>query len=209
MRTLPFRLLCITNRQLIGPRSLITVIEKAVSAGVKAVQLREKDLPASELFDLAVRLADLCHRRNATLLINERFDIAKAVQAGGVHLPAHSIPAAVVRKHLPQGSLIGVSTHSLQEAQQAEQNGSDYILFGPVFPTPEKRKYGPPHGLAKLTEVASTVNVPVIAVGGITPERAGRCVEAGAAGVAVISTLMGATDLNSRVLELKEALGGL
>ena len=209
MSELPFRLLLITNRKLTHSRPLISVLEQALLAGLKAVQLREKDLSALQLYQFGLQLKQLCLTYEATCLINERFDIAAAVDADGVHLTSNGMPADVVRKHISNNKLIGVSTHSLREAQLAQQNGSDYILFGPVFQTPEKRKYGSPQGLKKLQEVTERVQIPVVAVGGITPDNSRLCLEQGATGVAVISAILTSLNLENTLLEFKRYLGKL
>ncbi len=209
MSDLPFRLLLITNRRLTYSRPLISVLEQALQAGLKAIQLREKDLSAGELYELALQVKQCSLTYHAKLLINERFDIARAVNADGVHLTSQSVPVPVVRKSTPEGNLIGCSTHSLHEAVSAEENRCDYILFGPVFATPEKLKYGPPQGLKRLSDVSAQVQVPVIAVGGITPERARQCMKNGASGVAVISAIMQAKNIKKTVKEFKRYLGSL
>lgn len=205
MAALPFRLLLVTNRKLVPGGDLVSSVEMALEAGVRAVQLREKDLSARELYDLGLRLRQLTFEYHTKLLVNERFDIARAVHADGVHLSSAGLPTAVVRRRAPE-LLVGVSTHSAEEALAAEEQGADYILFGPVFPTPEKLKYGAPQGLNKLHEVARLVHIPVFAVGGITPERARNCTEHGAAGVAVISAILQTREIKKTVLEFKRQM---
>ncbi len=192
-----FRLYVITNRLLCRERTLVETVEEACQAGVRAIQLREKDLPAKSVHNLAQEIQQICKKTGTKLLINERFDIAKAVRADGIHLTSKSIPVDIVRKNLKSNKLIGVSTHSLAEAKQAEDSGADFILFGPVYHTPSKTAYGDPQGLTRLREVTSFVSIPVFAIGGITPEKARACVDNGVFGVAVISSVMSARDIPS------------
>lgn len=204
-----FALFLITDRKLCRPRQLQEVVREAATAGVKAIQLREKDLPARDLFHLSQTLVKICAEHNVHLLINDRVDLAAAVGAAGVHLTSRSLPVSVARRQLGKDSLIGVSTHSRAEAQNAAEQGCDFILFGPVFDTPSKRRYGPPQGLARLEDTANSVEVPVVAVGGINPERARTCLEHGASAVAVISAIMGRKDVAKAVTEFKECIGRL
>ncbi len=185
------------------------VVKQACAAGLKAFQLREKDWPTRQLFETARRLKKITDSTQTKLFINDRVDLAAAVGAAGVHLTSASLPVAVVRKIAAAPKLIGVSTHSLAQAQQAEAAGADFILFGPVFDTPSKRQYGPPQGLGALEEITKSVRLPVFAVGGVTPQRAEWCRAAGAWGAAVISAIMAADNVREKVLEFGNALGSL
>ena len=144
-------------------------------------------LPGRVLYDLVVRAASITQGTVTKLLVNDRADIARAAGADGVHLTTHSLPAAVVRSGFGPEFLIGVSSHSLEEAQAARDGGADFVVFGPVFETESKRAYGPPQGLDKLREVTRELNeFPVFAIGGITLDNIAACLEAGAAGIAAI-----------------------
>jgi thiamine-phosphate pyrophosphorylase len=204
-----FRLYVITNRLLCGDRTLTEVVGAVCRGGVKAIQLREKDLPAKSISNLAQEIQQICKRTGAKLLINDRFDIAGAVGADGVHLTSKSLPIEIVRKYFNSDKLIGVSTHSLEEARQAEDSGADFVLFGPIYPTPSKAAYGHAQGLTKLQEVAKSVSIPVFAVGGMTPERAKKCVESEAFGVAVISSVMSTRDISVTLKSYEDCLGRL
>jgi thiamine-phosphate pyrophosphorylase len=184
----------ITDRRLCGGgETLLARVEAALCGGVDAVQLREKDLDARSLHELAARLLEVCRRHRVPLLINDRIDVAIAVGADGVHLPADSFNARDARALLGD-KLVGVSTHSLEEARAAAGDGADFAVFGPVFATPSKTAFGEPQGLDRLREVAAAAGLPILAVGGITPERAVEARAAGAAGVAAIGALLGADD---------------
>jgi len=204
-----FRLCLVTDRRQTAGRALLDVIALAVQSGVDAVQLREKDLAARALLDLAVQLRDLCRRSGAVLLINDRIDVALAAGAGGVHLPADSFSPRDARGVLGPDPLIGVSTHSVSDARAAAATGADYVIFGPVYPTPSKQAYGPPLGLGALAEVVESVPIPVLAIGGITPERVSAVRARGAHGVAVISAILSAGDPRAASRSLRDGLDAI
>jgi len=140
------------------------------------------------------------------LLINDRLDVALALDAAGVHLAGHSLPTAVARRVLGAGKLLGVSTHSVGEACRAAEDGADFIVFGPVFTTPSKVAYGPPQGLQQLRTVARAVPIPVIAIGGIDHTNLPQVVQAGAYGVAMIRAVLAASDPQKATQQLQAAL---
>jgi len=205
--TIPFRLYLITDRKVCPNESLIVPIEAALSLGIKAVQLREKDLESKPLLSLALQLRRLTAKR-AKLFINSRIDHVLASGADGFHCPEDGAHLTEARAALP-GKLIGKSVHSLEKAVEAEQNGAHFITFGPIFATPSKEGILEPRGLDELEKVARTVGIPVFALGGITPERAKECRARGAYGVAVIGALLNAENLAATVSDFKEALGEL
>ena len=194
MSRVDFSLYLVTDRKQTNGRPLLEVVEECLVAGVRAVQLREKDLTTRELFTLAAELRALTRRYRAALLINDRIDVALALEADGVHLPSDSFPAESARKIVGPEMLIGASVHTVAEAKEAEAGGADFVVFGPVFETPSKRPYGPPQGLESLRAVRQAVSLPLFAIGGITPGRGRAVKEAGADGVAAISALLGAPD---------------
>jgi thiamine-phosphate pyrophosphorylase len=195
-RPLPreFGLYLVTDRHQTRGRPLVECVEAALRGGVRAVQLREKDLSARELMELGGRLRKLTVRHEAALLINDRIDVAMACDADGVHLAASSFDVCDARALLGPDRIVGVSTHAPEQVIAAEQAGADFVVFGPVFDTPSKRGYGPPLGLAALTHAASAVAIPVLAIGGITADRVHEVRAAGAAGVAVIRAILAAED---------------
>ncbi len=197
-----FRLYLITERKQIINISLYAAIKKALDGGVKAIQLREKDLGTRELLKLAYRMKELTDRYNAKLFINDRFDIALAVGADGVHLTQAGIPVDVVRKTVKNKLVIGVSTHSMKEAREAEKGGADFITFGPVFRTGSKVKYGPPVGLDALKQVSSRLRIPVFALGGIKVNRIKKVKTAGAFGVSMISEILKADNIKAKAGEV-------
>ena len=204
--TIDFDLYVITDRHQTGGRPLFEVIEAALRGGVRAVQLREKDLTPRELYPLALDIRQLTQRYGAHLLINDRLDVAHAVQADGVHLTTTSLPTAVARQLLGPERLIGVSTHSSAEVRAAADGGADFLVFGPVFYTPSKVPYGEPVGLEALRAARSAVNLPILAIGGVKPTNLEQVLAAGADGVAVISAVIAANDPAAAAQELRTKL---
>ena len=200
-------LLCyITDRRQLGPVSLAAVIRETIRAGVDMVQIREKDLASCELMTLveeALKAARELGSGDASVVVNDRLDVALAAGAKGVHLGAQSMPLQAVRRVAPRPFIVGVSCHSLGEALDAELGGADYLVLGPVFETPSKLGYGPPLGLEELRNVTSRISTPVLALGGITVERVRPCLEAGAAGIAGIRIFQDCESVQERVRELR------
>lgn len=169
-----FRLYLITDRHVIKGGDLIAACEAALSAappGSVALQLREKDLPARELYELALRLREICTRAGAPLIVNDRVDVAMAANADGLHLPFDSIGVSMARKLLGPKRLIGVSTHSPPDVSGAAREGADFAVFGPVFDPLSKPATGPAWGASGLKAACSAGAIPVFALGGMTVER--------------------------------------
>ncbi len=195
----------ITDRtQLQG--SVVDFVESAARAGVDWVQVREKDLPDTELYELVRECVARISSLPTRLLVNGRSDIALAAGAHGAHLPSDSLSPASVRRITPPGFLVGVSCHNLAEVQSADGEGADFAAFGPIFDTLSKRRFGPPVGATELQRVCAAVRIPVLALGGVTIENASSCMDAGAGGLAGIGIFQASESLESSVRELR-ALG--
>ena len=201
---LNFRLYFVTDRKQTANRPLTDVVHAALDGGVRAVQLREKDLEGRELYLLAERLRVLTLRYQAQLLVNDRLDVALAVEADGVHLGQRSFLAEDARRLMAAGKLIGVSTHSQHEITAAQ--GADFMVFGPVYDTPSKAAYGEPQGLDRLRAAVAHSTAPVFAIGGIKTERVAEVLETGAHGIAMISALSAAPDPTQAARELVRQL---
>lgn len=190
-----FSLYLISDRHQVHPNhTLHSAIDAALQGGVKAVQLREKDLATADLLALAQSLRQLTRQYHAKLFINDRIDIALAVDADGVHLTETSVSVLEARQQLGDNKLIAASTHSLESALQAEAHGADFITFSPIFFTPSKAQYGAPQGIDALNQVCHNTSLPIFALGGITPERVPTVLTAGATGVALISAIISSED---------------
>ncbi|MGH7927010.1 MAG: thiamine phosphate synthase [Candidatus Binatia bacterium] len=189
-----FDLYLVTDRGQTQRRDLLWVLQRALDGGVRAVQLREKDLQGKTLFTLAEKTRDLCRQYRAVLFINDRIDVAHAVEADGVQLGKTSLPIETARELLGPNRIIGVSTHSLEEARAAEREGADFILFGPVYYTASKVAYGAPRGLAALKKIVENIALPVYAIGGIKAENVAEVMGIGIRGISLISAVMAAVD---------------
>ena len=184
---------------------ILRLIESAVSAGIDLVQIREKNLNSRVLFQLAASASQISKGSQTRVLVNDRVDIATAAGADGVHLTTRSLPAEVVRQTFGAEILIGVSTHSLPEAAVAREQSADFVVFGPVFETPGKDRYGEGAGLPELKRVTGALaGFPVLALGGVNVERSKASFEAGAQGVAAIRMFNDPAQLKKTVAAIKE-----
>ncbi|MEK7308743.1 MAG: thiamine phosphate synthase, partial [Nitrospirota bacterium] len=172
------KLYLITDRAVSG-KSLKKIAALAITAGIGIIQLREKNMPKKKLYREAAALRLMTLNSNVTFIINDCVDIALAVDADGVHLGQKDLPVAEARKVLGKNKIIGISTHSLKQAIDAERAGADYIGFGPIFRTATK-KAGKPKGSKSLIEIKKHIKIPVVAIGGITAENAPEALRCGA-----------------------------
>jgi thiamine-phosphate pyrophosphorylase len=206
MPSLKSRLLLVTDRHRTNGRPLMSLLMKVLTAGSPAIQLRERDMCAKDLLTVAEELSRLTIPRSSQLVINDRLDVALSLAGVGVHLRSDSLPVPAARRVIGRDRLLGVSVHSLTEAVQAENDGADYIVLGPIYATPSKQIYGPPLGLATLEKTAQALRVPVVGIGGVTAARARDMRAAGAFGVAVITAVLGADDVAAATRALLDAV---
>jgi len=207
----------VTSRRAFGldePRAaarLAQVMAQAASAGVDAIQIREKDLSGRALLDLSERA--VAHNPSTKILINDRLDIALAAGAAGVHLGSESVPVSDAVRLIeesrragraPADFLVGRSCHALEEVLAAERDGADFVFLGPIFATPSKAAFGPPLGPGALADVCRRARIPIVAIGGITLGNFAACLAAGAAGIAAIRLFQDGEDLRAIVRGLKE-----
>jgi len=206
MPQLESRLFLVTDRHQTKGRPLVPLLQRVLTAAAPVIQLRERDLSARELVTLALELQAVTASRRSQLLINDRIDVALALEGVGVHLRSNSLPVSVARQVLGTQRLLGISVHAVEEAVQVESQGADYIVLGPIYETPSKQMFGPPLGIHTLERACRLVRLPIIGIGGVTAARAREMQRAGAFGVAVITAVLGAADVESATRELLDAV---
>ena len=209
MPSLESRLLLVTDRQQTKGRPLVSVLAQALKAGRPSIQLRERDLCAKELLALADEIQQLTGPRGVQLVINDRLDVALSLEGAGVHLRSNSLPVSVARRLIGPRRVLGASVHSVKEAVEADAGGADYIVLGPIYDTPSKHMYGPPLGLSTLEGAARAVRVPIVGIGGVTAARARDMRLAGAFGVAVVTAVLSADDVEGATRALLDAVASV
>lgn len=200
-KTVDYSLYLVTDRGVLGGRDLLQSLAEALAGGVTVVQLREKNLDAKEFYLLAREAKKITERHGVPLIINDRLDIALAVDADGVHVGQQDLPAAAARKILGREKILGVSAANLAEALQAEKDGADYLGVGAIFPTTTKndvQSLAP----AELKEIKQLVKIPVVAIGGINENNIGIVTATGIDGVAVASAILGKDDIGQAARSL-------
>jgi thiamine-phosphate pyrophosphorylase len=199
----------ITDEQLSRGRSHLEVAESAIRGGADVIQLRDKTASGGVLYQVALALRKLTREAKVPLIVNDRLDIALAVDADGVHVGQSDLPASVVRKILGPGRILGVTAETGEEALLAEKDGADYLGVGPVFEARgTKSDAGEPQGLEQIARIRAVSRLPIVAIGGIKVENARRVRDAGATAVAVISAIVAADDIAQAARQLKSVLGG-
>jgi thiamine-phosphate pyrophosphorylase len=206
MPQLESRLFLVTDRHQTKGRPLVPLLQRVLTAAAPAIQLRERDLSAKELMTLAREVQAVTASRTSQLLMNDRIDVALALEGVGVHLRSNSLPVSVARQLLGARRLLGMSVHAVEEAVQAESQGADYVILGPIYETPSKQMFGPPLGIHTLEKACRLVRIPIVGIGGVTAARACEMRRAGAFGVAVITAILGAADVESATRELLDAV---
>ena len=202
-----YTLYLVTDRQLMSCDSLTEAVEQAILGGCTMIQLREKELPSLEFYNQAVAVKQVTERYHIPLIINDRIDIAMAVQATGVHIGQHDLPAAAVRKVIGENMLLGVSASSIAEAIQAQQDGADYLGVGAMFPTGTKTD-ADSVSMEELQKIRAAVSLPIVVIGGINKENAGRFKPMGIDGLAVVSAIIAQSDIKAAAAELKDLFCG-
>lgn len=209
MLTLSSRLLVVTDRHQTNGRPLVPLLQRVLAVGVSMIQLRERDFFTGELLTLAREVQAVTASAGSQLLINDRIDVALALEGVGVHLRSNSLPVPVARQLLGAQRLLGISVHAVEEAVRAESQGADYIVLGPIYETPSKQMFGPPLGIHTLEKACSLVRIPIIGIGGVTAARAREMRRAGAFGAAVITAILAADDIESATRELLDAVSAV
>lgn len=204
--SIDFPLYLITDRHQTLGRNLLKVVQEAIDGGVQAVQLREKDLCPRDLYELAISLRLMTHQAGVRLFINDRVDLAMAVNADGVHLRSDSFPISAVRKIIGSTKQIGVSTHSLREIREAEKMGADFVTLGPIYYTPSKDVFGKPLGPLVIEEAKKESRIPIFALGGLTIARVPEVMNRGCDGIGVISAILGSHVVKENTHAFRKAI---
>ena len=202
-----YTLYLVTDRQLMNCDSLTEAVEQAILGGCTMIQLREKELSSLEFYNQAVAVKQVTDKYHIPLIINDRIDIAMAVQATGVHIGQHDLPAAAVRKVIGENMLLGVSASSIAEAIQAQQDGADYLGVGAMFPTGTKTD-AESVSMEELQKIRTAVSLPIVVIGGINKGNAGRFKPMGIDGLAVVSAIIAQSDIKAAAAELKDLFCG-
>ena len=202
-----YTLYLVTDRQLMSCDSLTEAVEQAILGGCTMIQLREKELSSLEFYNQAVAVKQVTDKYHIPLIINDRIDIAMAVQATGVHIGQHDLPAAAVRKVIGENMLLGVSASSIAEAIQAQQDGADYLGVGAMFPTGTKTD-ADSVSMEELQKIRTAVSLPIVVIGGISKGNAGRFKPMGIDGLAVVSAIIAQSDIKAAAAELKDLFCG-
>src|SRR5512135_2687481 len=197
-----YTLYLVTDANLSRGRSPREVVEAAILGGVTVVQYREKSASTRRIIDEALELRDLCRRYSVPFIVDDRVDVALAVEADGVHVGQDDMPASLARRLIGHDKILGVSAENIEQALAAQADGADYIGASPIFATPTKPDAPPPMGAAGLLKMARACPLPIIAIGGLNATNAGSMIRAGAAGVAVVSAIVSAEDVQAAAREL-------
>lgn len=201
-KNINYRLYLVSDRDVLEGRDFIKSLEEAILGGVTAIQLREKNATSLEFYNLAVKVKELTTKYNIPLIINDRVDIALAVDAEGVHVGQSDLPAHIVRSILGEDKIIGVSTATLEEAQKAVEDGADYIGVGALFPTDTKTD-ARSVTLDQLKNIKENVNIPVVGIGGINEGNIEAVMATGIDGVAIVSAILGKENIKEAAQGLK------
>ena len=200
------RLYAIIDPAKAGERSPLAIFDALVSAGVRWIQYRDKEGSSRRLFATCWQLAERARKCRATLIVNDRADVALASGADGVHLGQDDLPVDLARRVVRGGAIVGRSTHSIAEVEEANRSSADYVAFGPIFPTQSKKHPDPIVGLEGLRAARIATRKPLVAIGGLTLENAHAVIEAGADAVAVIGDLLAHADIGARAREFLRIL---
>ena len=198
-----YSLYLVTDASLSRGRAHDVIVLAAIRGGVTVVQYREKNASTRQMIEEALALREMCRAHNVPFIVNDRVDVALAVDADGVHVGQEDMPAPFARKLIGRGKILGVSAENVAQARAAIADGADYIGASPIFATPTKPDAPSPIGVEGLQELAHACAIPIVAIGGLNVTNAGSMIRAGAAGVAVISAIMGAEDVERAARELR------
>jgi len=196
----------VTNADIAPGRNHIEGAREALLGGVDVIQFREKKMDTGEMIRVCATIQALCRQHGAVFIVNDRVDVALAMDADGVHIGQQDMPAAIARRLIGPHKILGVSAANAEQAKKAEAEGADYVGTGMIFPAGVKKNIGVAKGVAALREVSQAVGVPVVAIGGIDHRNATSCIDAGAAGCAVITAVIGAPDVRQAAVDLAQII---
>jgi len=199
-----YSLYLVTDRSFLGNKSLKEAVREAIEGGTTFIQIREKDVSTREFYKIALEVKEVTDYYKVPLVINDRLDIAQAIDADGVHLGQSDMPLQIARKILGKNKLIGISVENVKEAQVAEKNGADYVGVGTVFYTGTKKDINKPIGLEGLRTVCSSIKIPKVAIGGINKDNLRSILSTGVDGAAVVSAILGEKDIKEASKLLKK-----
>jgi len=205
-KALDLKLYVITDSRLLKGRSLIETVEAAIRGGATVIQYREKEATTRRMIEEAKLLRALCKAKGIPFIVNDRVDVALAVDADGVHLRDDDMPVEIARRILGPNKIIGASADTVEKAILYASQGADYLGVGSVYATSTKPDAGPPIGIEGLKRIIRAVSIPVVAIGGINEDNVAQVIEAGAAGVAVVSAVMAAPDPFQACVRLRERI---
>jgi thiamine-phosphate pyrophosphorylase len=198
----------VTDRGILGGRDLLKAVEDAIIGGASLIQLREKDISSRDFYNLAVKMKEVVNSYGVPLIINDRLDIALAVNADGLHIGQDDMPLKIARQILGPEKIIGYSVSSLEEALFGEKNGADYLGAGPVYMTGSKADAGLPIGLTSLKAIKERVSIPVVAIGGVGISNIADVKQTGVDGVSVISAILGSQDITEAARSIADLWKG-
>lgn len=200
-----YKLYLVTDRDILGDRDLAVAIEQSIIGGATVIQLREKDISTKDFYEIALKIKEVTTKYKVPLIINDRLDIALAIDADGLHIGQADMPLAIARKYFGEDKIIGVSATTMEQALKAQSEGADYLGVGAVFPTTTKNdaEYVP---LPLLKEIKEIVKIPVVAIGGISEANAALAMATGIDGISVVSAILGKVDIRKATEELKNRL---
>lgn len=205
MKYVNYSLYLVTERSLLQNIELEQAVEEAILGGTTLVQLREKNISTMEFYKIAVNIKKITDQYNVPLIIDDRLDIALAVDAAGIHVGQSDMPCDIARKLVGKDKIVGVSAGSVEEALKAQKDGADYLGVGAVFPTGTK-KDATDVSIETLKEIVEKVNIPVVAIGGVSADNVDKLADTGIDGISVISAILGKKDVRKAAKELKEAV---
>jgi thiamine-phosphate pyrophosphorylase len=199
-----YSLYLVTDRSFLGGKSIEEAVEEAIKGGVTLVQVREKDASSREFYEVALKVKEVTDKYKIPLIIDDRLDIAQAVDASGVHLGQSDLPLKLARNILGKDKIIGISVGNVAEAKEAEADGADYVGIGTIFFTGTKKDIKTPIGIEGLTEIVENIKIPSVAIGGINEENTKAVLKSGTNGVAVISAILGKKDIRGAAEEFRK-----